>query len=359
MKKREFIRTIGLGAIGLTSGNLLLQTCSGEKKKYKNWAWMAGRRNMSNEDWQKTFAKLKSHHIDAVLIYADKKESLFPIIPLANGEGIEVHHWFRSLECVDKEIMSKHPDWFSVNRNGVSSLNNPPYIPRYKWLCPTKPEVREYLVNRASDSAKTDGLAGVHLDYIRYVDVILPVGIQPKYNLVQDKEYPEYDFCYCPTCREAFKEKEGIDPLDLPDPSKNDAWKKFRYNSLTHLVNLCAEAVHKEKKKITAAVFPSPDIARRLVRQDWPKWNLDGVLPMMYHKYYNEGVDWIKKVTAEGKKELPAKIPLYSGLHIAMLKPAELPIAVNNAFKGGADGIVLFTGWAMTDEHWKRLAEVL
>lgn len=320
---------------------------------------MSGRKDVTKEDWIKTFSTLRSHHIDAVLIYGDKKEDILSLIPLANREGLEIHHWFRSLECVDEEIMNEHPDWFTVSRNGDSSLDKPPYIPQYKWLCPTKPEVREYMVNRVSDSAETDGLTGVHLDYIRYIDVILPVGLQAKYNLVQDKEYPEYDFCYCPTCREAFKEKEGIDPFDLPDPTKSEAWRQFRYDSLTQLVNRCAEAVHKKNKKITAAVFPSPDIARRLVRQDWPKWNLDGVLPMMYHKYYNEGVDWIKKVTAEGKKELPANIPLYSGLHIAMLKPAELPFAVTNALKGGADGIVLFTGWAMTDEHWKQLIKVI
>ena len=188
MKKREFLRTMGLAAVSLTSGNFLLQACSGGKKKYKNWAWMSGRKDVTKEDWIKTFSTLRSHHIDAVLIYGDKKEDILSLIPLANREGLEIHHWFRSLECVDEEIMNEHPDWFTVSRNGDSSLDKPPYIPQYKWLCPTKPEVREYMVNRVSDSAETDGLTGVHLDYIRYIDVILPVGLQAKYNLVQDKE---------------------------------------------------------------------------------------------------------------------------------------------------------------------------
>ena len=85
---------------------------------------------------------------------------------------------------------------------------------------------------------------------------------------------------------------------------------------------------------------------------------VDGVLPMMYHKYYNENVEWIKKVTKEGKKELPASIPLYSGLHISMLEPEELPLAVKNALDGGADGIVLFTAWSMTDKHWEKFKEI-
>lgn len=359
MNKREFIRTFGLGVIGLASSNFIVQSCSGKKQNYKNWAWMSNRKDKSNEEWIKMFATLKSHHIDAVLIYGDKKEDILPLISLANQEGVEIHHWIRSLECVDEEIINKHPEWFSVSRNGDSSLDKPPYIPQYKWLCPTKPEVQEYMVNRVTDLATTDGLAGVHLDYIRYVDVILPIGIQPRYNLVQDKEYPEFDFCYCSTCREAFKEQEGTDPLELADPSKSESWRKFRYDSLTNLVNQCCDAVHQKNKQITAAVFPSPEIARNLVRQDWTKWNMDAVLPMMYHKYYNEKVDWIKKVTEEGKKDLPAHIPLFSGLHIAMLEPDEIQAAINNALQGGADGIVLFTGWAMTDDHWENLKEVL
>jgi uncharacterized lipoprotein YddW (UPF0748 family) len=254
--------------------------------------------------------------------------------------------------------MQEHPDWFSISRNGESSLEKPPYIKQYKWLCPTTPAVREYMVNRVTDLAKSEGLAGVHLDYIRYPDVILPIGIQPKYNLVQDKEYPEFDFCYCSVCRESFKKQEGIDPLELTDPPSSEAWKKFRYNSLTELVNQCCQAVHQQGKLITAAVFPSPDIARTIVRQDWPKWDMDAILPMMYHEYYNEGIDWIKKVTEEGKRELPAHITLHSGLFVGWLDPEKLPLAVEGALQGGADGIVLFTGGAMSDEHWRALKKV-
>ena len=76
---------------------------------------------------------------------------------------------------------------------------------------------------------------------------------------------------------------------------------------------------------------------------------------MMYHKYYNENVQWIKKITLEGTQSLSPKTPLYSGLHIAMLTPDELVQAREFALEGGAKGIVLFTAEAMTDEHWRSL----
>jgi len=29
-------------------------------------------------------------------------------------------------------------------------------------------------------------------------------------------------------------------------------------------------------------------LAKKLVRQDWTRWDLDAVLPMLYHNFYNE-----------------------------------------------------------------------
>jgi hypothetical protein len=38
-------------------------------------------------------------------------------------------------------------------------------------------------------------------------------------------------------------------------------------------------------KKLTAAVFPYPEMADHMVRQRWDKWNIDEVYPMIYHNF--------------------------------------------------------------------------
>ena len=45
--------------------------------------------------------------------------------------------------------------------------------------------------------------------------------------------------------------------------------------SATNLVNALAEQVHSRNKVISAAVFPGPhSIARKIVRQEWDRWDL-------------------------------------------------------------------------------------
>mgnify|MGYP000141373490 CR=1 FL=1 len=358
MTKREFLRILGLATLGLTSGSLFNYGCKKRKSFQKNWVWMSSQHFTSPDEWKKMFARMKKHRIDAALVQGEI-ETFKKILPIGREEGIEIHSWIFTLMCDRKEIIEDHPDWYTVNRNGVSSLEKPPYVDYYKWLCPSHPEVQEYLKERVSELAELDGLKGIHLDYVRYPDVILPIGIQPKYNLVQDREYPQFDFCYCSVCRKAFKEQYGADPLELPDPPSNIAWRQFRYDSVTNLVNKLAVVAHNKSRMLTAAVFPTPDIARRLVRQDWPNWHLDSVMPMIYHKFYNKGVKWIKKATQEGVKALSPTTKLYSGLFVPALSPSDLVRAVSFASEGGAKGIVLFNAEAMTDAHWKSLGRVL
>ena len=205
--------------------------------------------------------------------------------------------------------------------------------------------MRRLLAQQVAQLAECDYLDGVHLDYVRYPDVILPVGLWEKYNLIQDKELPEFDFCYCEVCRRAFRELTGQDPLELPDPTADPRWRRYRFDTITRLVNELVDVVHARGKQITAAVFPTPTIARRLVRQDWPQWELDAVLPMLYHHFYEQPIAWIEASVAEGVNALPANRPLYAGLYLPALENDEdFDRAVQHALAGGAQGVALFGG---------------
>ena len=159
-------------------------------------------------------------------------------------------------------------------------------------------------------------------------------------------------------CREAFAALDGRDPLDIPDPPADEAWRRFRWDSVTEAVRELAGAVHAHGKPITAAVFPTPVIARRLVRQAWDEWPLDRVFPMLYHSFYLEDIDWIGDGVREGVAALEST-PLNAGLYLPALEPVQLGEAVATAREAGAAGVSLFEMHGLTDEHLAAVKEAL
>jgi hypothetical protein len=100
---------------------------------------------------------------------------------------------------------------------------------------------------------------------------------------------------------------------------------------------------------ITAAVFPTPEMSREMVRQDWGTWGLDYYFPMVYHNFYNQDIGWIKEVMQENRASIPEDSKLFCGLFLPALKnDGELHKAMNAALDGGADGIAFFDLNALT-----------
>jgi len=359
MDRRAFLAGAGTGAAVLggyaMAGAFSDLLPSAGRGPLKHWAWLRGEVKALDE-WRRSLASMKAAGIDAILI-GGSADFYRRAVPAAAAEGLELHAWIFAM--MRGEHLKTHPDWYAVSRAGVSTAAKPPYVDYYRFLCPSRDEVRQWLAGYVRELAAIDGLASVHLDYIRYPDVILPVALWPKYNLVQDKEYPEFDFCYCAVCRDRFMRASGIDPQHLADPPSHLAWLQYRCDTITDVVSLVANQVHAQKKLVTAAVFPTPTIARTLVRQEWTKWKVDALLPMVYHGFYKEEVPWVERATREGVEALAGRVPLYSGLYVPDLPPADLARAARFALAGGANGICLFQGNTLTPEHWRALTPVL
>jgi len=351
MRRRDFIETLGMtAALAAVPGALVGAT---GQPNWKSWTWVHGGDELSSDGWSRRFARLRAAGIEAVLVSGGDPRLLSA---LARAEGLEFHRWVWILNrSGDEWVKREHPVWFTVSRDGRSSLEKPPYVDYYQWLCPTRPGVRAYLRGIVDELAAQTFISGVHLDYIRHSDVILPVGLWSKYDLVQDREYPEFDFCYCEVCRSTFREQSGVDPLELPDPSRNSEWRRFRWDSVTGLVEILATAVRRHGKPITAAVFPTPFLARKLVRQSWDEWPLDAVFPMLYHGFYEQDIPWIGGAVREGVESLPPTTPLYAGLYLPDLTPPDLAEAVQVARSAGAAGVALFESAGLTDAHLRQL----
>lgn len=344
MNKRHFIKSLGLGSLALVEPGLITKAA-----RIPRTAARAGvqHRVWVNPDHKDTAADLKQR-------YATYKQSGIGVIyfeedsPLhfkaAKDAGMEAHRWFWTMNRNDKTLLADHPEWYSQSRAGASCATKPPYVDYYRFLCPNKDGVIAHLKEQADQILSKPYVDGIHLDYIRFVDVILPVNLWTKYGIDQSKEMAEYDFCYCSDCRAKYKKTYGTDPMELEHPDQSPSWRAFRYKSITNVVSNMAAVARQHRKPITAAVFPTPEIAKRIVRQDWVNWPLDAVCPMIYHGFYKEGVQWIGDAVSEGVKALRGTFPLYAGIFLPDFNGDEDAIrtGVKLAIENGAAGVSVF-----------------
>ncbi len=302
-------------------------------------------------------AKLANAGITDILPGGDA-EQLKELIRIGNKYGIRVHAWHWMMNVGGAQECRDHPDWYSVNALGQSCRDYHPYVDYYSFLSPFSPGAREYVKKGVRELAKIKGLASVHFDYIRYVDVVLGADLQKKYKLngkplMQDRLLPEFDFDYHPLARKEFKEKFGVDPMDLPDKEENPAWKQFRMNAITSLVEECIQICHQEGTQASAAVFPFPELAREYVRQDWSHWSLDLFFPMAYKKDHQGNVNWVGFATKEGVRDIKPGAILFTGVATDDYgeNMADFEEAIKQAHDNGAKGICFFHANALNEKH--------
>jgi hypothetical protein len=343
INKRQFLKSALVAGLAATQ----MQVASAKqaagllnrKKKKKHWVWTNPNPNDKDADLQILYAAYHDAGIRGIFFEADSEKHF----RIAKQHKIAAHRWIWTMNRGEKALLAAHPEWYAVNRNGESCADKPPYVDYYRWLCPSREEVYNYLETEVKAILEKDYVDGIHLDYVRYCDVILPVNLWGNYKIEQSKELPEYDFCYCNTCRDAFKQQKGIDPLTIQYPDQSPSWRKFRYDNITRIVNRLSDVAHAYNKTISAAVFPTPEIAKRIVRQDWTNWNLDAICPMIYHGFYKEDTSWIGDAVAEGVKGINGKFPMYAGLYMPDFKnEAEIKSAVEGAMQNGAAGVSIF-----------------
>jgi len=332
------------------------------------YAWLSGPRNKTDLELTDQFTDYKNKGIIGLMYSGGQDPETYRRVGgIAKELGLEFHTWIPTM--MQRNNSELDPDLYAINGKGESAFDKPAYVDYYNFLCPNREEVYSFLEDLYGSIADLDEVDGIHLDYIRFPDVILAEGLWEKYGLVMDREYPEYDYCYCDHCVGGFKEISGIDIKSVKDPSEIEEWKQYRYDLITSIVNRLSDVVHDKGKEINAAVFPGPNsIAKKIVRQEWDKWNLDAFYPMNYNDFYLKGTAWVGEVSKEGVTSIDNRKPLYSGLFICPkpenktdepdpenhgLVPEEMEDAIRESMENGASGICLFTPTRMTEEHWK------
>jgi uncharacterized lipoprotein YddW (UPF0748 family) len=325
------------------------------EESFKLWTWITAEKTRTDESFDQEFKKYGENGLDAILIntYGDPA-LLTRLVPIAKKYDLEVHAWMFTMNRPGDKIAEQHPEWYAVSRDGKSCFDEPPYVGYYKWLCPTRKESREHILSLIEGLAKVEGVASFHLDYIRYSDIFLPIGLLPKYDLQQETELPRYDFCYCEVCTSEFEKLHHKNPKDFTNPAIDMEWKNFRLNKVKSIVDEAYKITHDNGKLLTAAVFPYPEMADHMVRQRWDKWNVDAVLPMIYNVFYNEEIDWIGYATKQGVEDLQGKnTELHTGIYVPKMTPEQLQEAIHQARTNGAKGVSFFDGPAITEKQWE------
>lgn len=340
--RRKFLKAgvfSGLSAALLPAAGLGAAPLAAKKKKWRHWVWIRPNETDTDAALQARYKRFYEAGIRGVFIEADSERHF----RAAKAQKLEAHRWMWTLNRGEASLLQAHPEWYSVNRKGESCADKPPYVGYYRWLCPSREEVAQYLETDVETILAKDYVDGLHLDYVRYCDVVLPVNLWQTYQLEQTRELPEYDYCYCDICREKFKAWKGMELSSIEHPEASLSWRLYRYQAVTNIVNRLALVAQTHRKPISAAVFPTPEVARRNVRQDWVSWNLDGICPMIYHGFYKEDIGWIGDAVAEGFNALHGKFPLYAGLYLPDFPTtAEVSQGIVQALTRGAAGVSLF-----------------
>lgn len=308
------------------------------------YLWVHGNNKRSPMEWLQHFICYAESGIDSVIIDGSV-ERIAQLTPLARLAGLRVYAWLWALNRPGDTIALQHPDWYAINAEGKSchEPQDRPFVEYYQFLCPNNQEVQQHLLEQVRQLAAIPGLTGIQADYMRLPDVELPQALWSKYGLDMSHVIPAFDYCYCDTCKALYAEGNERD------------WKKFRERSVAGVFNLLAAEIRKHGLIAACAVFPSPELAARMVHQDWSIFHADLVLPMAYHSFYNKPATWAADITRQAAQESRGRIPMAPGVHLPDIPPASLPEHLETLRATGVHGIGIFSDDELTPEHLEAI----
>ncbi len=230
-------------------------------------------------------------------------DPLRELVRRAHALGIRVHAWVNVLSLAGnrdaKIVQELGRDAVLVDQRGRSILDYPeldvpmPDRGYYRmgtpavWLDPAAPGVAEYLsATFAELVARYPELDGLHLDYIRYPDV-LPFSPGSRFGVGLEFGYGE------PT-RARFQAETGLTaPIgdELQNANRWDEWRREKMNELVGMLGAAARAARPEspqqpKLALSAAAGAYAERVYLSEAQDWKRWIedelIDFAIPMAY-----------------------------------------------------------------------------
>ncbi len=230
-------------------------------------------------------------------------DALRELVRRAHLLEIRVHAWVNVLSLANRRapkiVAELGREAVLVDRRGRSILDYPnldvpePDRTYYRmgtpavWLDPAAPGVADYLAATFAELMRNyPELDGLHLDYIRYPDV-LPFAPGSRFGV-------GLDFGYGEATRARFRAETGLTaPLGdaLRNANRWDEWRREKMNELVAALRAAAHAARpdapaEEQPLLSAAVGSYAERVYLAEAQDWKRWIEDGLLdfavPMAY-----------------------------------------------------------------------------
>ncbi|MDF3129090.1 family 10 glycosylhydrolase [Kiritimatiellaeota bacterium B1221] len=286
--------------------------------------WDASGQGLASENWETTVEILENAGITDLFVYVPRNRGN-PIRVLRAAEGrVAVHAWHIcwSLPEHSPATLRRYAreDLLQISETGEAM----------PWLCPSRPENVESEIRRILVLAETDGIRGVHLDYVRWQDS------KP---------------CACAACKDAFQKSLGkkVDwPAALRGGPQHPAfleWQALQIDLFVEKVSTVMKDVFPDIY-LSAAVWPSLEVSQKRIGQNWTHWNQKGLLDFIVVMNYTENVKNFKKWIVTQRKLVGHSAKLMVGIGVdsseSRLSPRQVLTQISAASELGANGFVLF-----------------
>jgi uncharacterized lipoprotein YddW (UPF0748 family) len=288
----------------------------------------------------------------------------------AHAADLRVHAWVNALSLSQNReaplLRDLGRDAVLVDQRGRSLLDYPGFEvppPDRAWyrmgtpgifLDPAGIGVTERLAATfAGIVTRYPELDGVHLDYIRFPDV-LPFAPGSRFGV-------GLDFGHSASTRALFRDQTGLEPPGPKSTANADAWDAWRRDRVTSLVAAIRSAARAVKPdlEISAAVIPYADRAYLSLMQDWRRWLEDGLLEFAVAMAYTRD-DRVLRYHAESfaRSALGDRIWLGLGTWIFADEPARAleQIRIGQAAGAAADAFFSYDAIAEAPGFAQALA---
>jgi uncharacterized lipoprotein YddW (UPF0748 family) len=283
------------------------------------------------------------------------REPLRDLVERAHAEGLRVHAWVNVLSLAgngEAPLLRKLGRAAAqMDQRGRSILDLPAFDfpqPDRKlvrmgtpgvWIDPGAPGVAEHLAEVFAGLVATHPqLDGLHLDYIRYPDV-LPFSPGTRYGV-------GLSFGHGAATRARFRAETGLEAPFGDRIENGDAWDEWRRGQVTRVVSRIREAARAARPdlELSAAVLAYPERAYLSTFQDWRGWLADGLLefaiPMLYTR--DERL-FAQQVAAFAGEPAHDRIWIGLGTWLFAAEPSRAVAQLTRARSAAAGGVALFS----------------